>query len=100
MDKKTLAYAFHGTPAQLERLKDIIAKTVEIGPIKIDLGGPVERWDQLGGWVNDLQNKWPQAGGWFLDLHGDPIKVSQPDDSLANVTRSVYTALSAAKQRE
>jgi hypothetical protein len=58
----------------------------------------VGRWEQDGGWYQDVEGGWSQAGGWVLDLEGrithDEVR------PLEAVLRDVQVALERAKQVE
>jgi hypothetical protein len=97
---KTLSYTFRGSQDRIKKLQDIIKRALESAVPKIDPGGPVENWGQSGGWVQDIRDHWGQSGGWYLVIGNEkPVKVSRPDKSVVNVTKTVYEALSKAKQR-
>ena len=81
-------------------LQKLITKALQEAVPPINPQGPVENWGQSGGWVQDLGDKWSQSGGWYLVIENDKAtKVSQPDNSLTEVTKTVYKALSKAERK-
>jgi hypothetical protein len=58
-------------------------------PGDVEFGGDVGRWEQEGGWYQDLGNgdPWSQEGGWVLDLEGriEKGRVRPPDAVLESV---------------
>lgn len=97
--EKALSYTFRGTPERLEKLQELIKRALESAVPKVDPGGPVEDWGQNGGWVQDLGDHWSQSGGWYLVVgDSEAVKVSRPNESIANVTKTFYQAISKAEQ--
>ena len=95
----TLSYTFRGSQARLKKLNEIMKKILEDAVPDTDPGAPVENWGQSGGWVQDLHDKWSQSGGWYLVIENDKsIKVSRPNKSVVDISKTVYQALSKAKQ--
>ncbi|HZC43676.1 MAG TPA: hypothetical protein VE195_05840 [Acidobacteriaceae bacterium] len=97
---RVASYTIRGTPERIAKLEHLIGEALKSAVPTINPGGPVEDpWSQTGGWVLDIGDKWPQSGGWYLVVSDEtPVKVSQPDPSLMNVTSTVYQALSRAEQ--
>ena len=92
-----LSLAFQGSPERLERLREMLDRfLVDAGETSVE-AKVADGWSQSGGWVRE-QDNWPQSGGWYLSKNDEHVKVSQPDNSLEQVTKSVYVALSKAEQ--
>ena len=95
--ERTLSVAFKGSPERLERIKELLDRVLEeVAEGRIDPGGPVSDWSQSGGWVLESDG-WSQKGGWYLVREDVQLQRVRPDESLENVTKNVYEALSKAK---
>jgi hypothetical protein len=92
-----LSVAFQGSPERLERLKEMLNGLLDEVSEHHQGVEVSDGWSQSGGWVLE-QGGWPQDGGWYLVIDDEVAKVSQPDDALEKVTKSVYVALSKAEQ--
>jgi hypothetical protein len=94
-----LSLAFHGPPDRLERLKEILERALEEAQVEVKGLDVAGGWSQSGGWVRE-QDNWPQSGGWYLSKNMEHVKAVRPDESLENVTKNVYVAISKAAEHQ